>query len=96
MPTTTLDVRRIPPAQRHPMIFSAFDALAPGEAVDLFNDHEPVPLHLQFQSRRPGQFRWRVLEGGPGLWHVRIERTAAGPAGGVESACCGGCACSGH
>lgn len=27
---TTLDVRAIPPRDRHPLIFGTFDALAPG------------------------------------------------------------------
>ncbi len=96
MAVTTLDVRRIPPPERHPTIFSAFDALAPGEAVDLLNDHEPLPLHGQFERQRPGQYRWQVLQGVPGHWHVRIERTAAGPGGAIDSGCGGGCGCAGR
>ena len=39
-----LDVRTIPPRDRHPMIFDAFDALPPGESFELINDHAPTPL----------------------------------------------------
>ncbi len=40
----TIDVRSIPGPQRHPLIFHTFDALAPGEALELVNDHDPFPL----------------------------------------------------
>ncbi|MCZ7685349.1 MAG: DUF2249 domain-containing protein [Sandaracinaceae bacterium] len=52
-----LDVRTIPPPERHPRIFGAFDALAEGESFVLVNDHYPKPLLYQFQSERPGRFR---------------------------------------
>jgi uncharacterized protein (DUF2249 family) len=93
-----LDVSRVPPPQRHPMIFGAFDALVPGEAFEIVNDHDPVPLYFQFDKTRPGQFGWQYLECGPSRWHVRIKRVAAGVANGTSSGCGGGgggCACSG-
>lgn len=90
-----LDVRSVPPPQRHPMIFGAFDALAPGEAFEIVNDHDPVPLYFQFEKTRLGQFDWRYLEAGPERWHVRIARVAQGVPSGDTSGCCGGCACSG-
>ncbi|MFA5915127.1 MAG: DUF2249 domain-containing protein [Burkholderiales bacterium] len=43
--TTTVDVRNIVPRDRHPLIFSTFDQLAPGEAMLLVNDHDPKPLY---------------------------------------------------
>jgi uncharacterized protein (DUF2249 family) len=90
-----LDVRTVPPPQRHPMIFGAFDALAPGEAIEIVNDHDPVPLYFQFEKTRLGQFDWRYLCAGPELWHVRIERVAQAVPRGDTSGCCGGCTCSG-
>lgn len=69
-----LDVRTIPPRQRHPLIFETFDALAPGEAIELVNDHDPKPLYYQFQAERPGQLDWQYLEQGPETWRVRITR----------------------
>jgi uncharacterized protein (DUF2249 family) len=47
---TTLDLRDVPPAQRHPKIFEAFEALDGGEALTLINDHEPKPLFYQMQA----------------------------------------------
>ncbi|WP_423751160.1 DUF2249 domain-containing protein [Salinirarus marinus] len=50
MTTETLDLRDVPPAQRHPKIFDAFDALDSGEALTLINDHEPKPLFYQLRA----------------------------------------------
>jgi uncharacterized protein (DUF2249 family) len=90
------DVRRIPPPERHPLIFGTFDRLAVGEAFELVNDHDPVPLYFQFERTRSGQFAWQYLEAGPALWHVRIGRIATGVAQGPTGGCGGACACSGH
>ena len=90
-----LDVRTVPPPQRHPLIFGTFDALPVGGAFDIVNDHDPVPLHQQFQRVRPGQFDWRYLEAGPARWQVRIGRTAAGVAPVADGCGQGGCGCSG-
>ena len=76
---STIDVRQIPGPQRHPMIFNTFDALAPGEALELLNDHDPFPLHNQFQFMKRGQFSWDYLEQGPAVWRVRIGRVAPAP-----------------
>jgi uncharacterized protein (DUF2249 family) len=70
----TLDVRHIPPPQKHPTIFQAFDRLAPGQAFILINDHDPKPLYYQFMHEREGQFSWEYLEKGPEAWRVQIGR----------------------
>lgn len=75
--TTSLDVRPIPPAQRHPLIFQAFAELAPGQGFELVNDHDPKPLYYQFKFEREGQFTWDYLESGPQVWRVRIGRPAS-------------------
>jgi uncharacterized protein (DUF2249 family) len=72
--TTTLDVRRLAPRDRHPTIFSTFDALPPGEALELVNDHDPKPLRYQFEAELPGTFTWDYLEQGPEAWRVRIGK----------------------
>ncbi|MBA3854788.1 MAG: hemerythrin [Gemmatimonas sp.] len=71
---TLLDVRTIPPREKHATIFRTFDALAPGEQFTLVNDHDPVPLHYQFQTQRTGAFRWEYVERGPSVWLVEISR----------------------
>lgn len=69
-----LDVREIPPARRHRLIFETFEALKSGDAFILVNDHDPKPPYYQFQAERTGQFSWDRLEQGPEVWRVRNGR----------------------
>lgn len=91
MTAALIDVRTVSPRERHPLVFSRFDALAPGETLELVNDHDPRPLFFQFDSRVPGQFDWRYLEQGPATWRVAITRTAADRHEPGTESCCGGC-----
>lgn len=72
-----LDVRVIPPPQKHPTIFSKFFGLTAGESFTLVNDHDPKPLHYHFKAEYPGEFEWEYLEAGPTTWRVRIGKPAA-------------------
>lgn len=73
--TITLDVRELPPWERHPKIFDIFDnQLAPGDTLQLINDHDPRPLHYQFMAERPGQFEWTPSEENPRKWVALIKR----------------------
>ncbi|WP_136715594.1 DUF2249 domain-containing protein [Halorientalis salina] len=45
-----LDLREIPPPERHPKIFDAFEDVESGEALTLVNDHEPAPLYHQMAA----------------------------------------------
>ncbi len=76
-PRGIVDVRRLVPRERHPLIFAAFEALKPGEDFMLVNDHDPKPLYYQFQAERPGEFTWDYLERGPEVWRVRIGKPPA-------------------
>lgn len=69
-----LDVRIIPPREKHPSIFRTFDALASGETFVLVNDHDPFPLRYQFEAERTGQYEWEYIERGPTVWRVAISR----------------------
>ena len=83
--TRQLDVRTIPPPERHPEIFRLFDALAPGDSFVLINDHAPRPLLQQLQAERAGRFEWNVLEAGPELFRIEVaRRKAEGPRGVAE------------
>ncbi|MBX7119372.1 MAG: DUF2249 domain-containing protein [Gemmatimonadaceae bacterium] len=73
----TLDVRVIPPREKHPTIFGTFAALKPGESFVLVNDHDPKPLRFQLEFEYAGQFGWTYLEEGPAVWRVEISRVAA-------------------
>ena len=74
--TTAIDVRTIAPRERHPLIFSTFHDLAPGNAFLLVNDHDPKPLYYQFKAELGEPFEWEYLENGPEVWKVRIGRAA--------------------
>ncbi|MCO5102063.1 MAG: DUF2249 domain-containing protein [Burkholderiaceae bacterium] len=80
---STIDVRTIAPHERHSLIFSSFNALPQGAALELVNDHDPAPLHRQFKSNLHGLFTWDYLEQGPALWRVRIGKAPGN--------CCGSC-----
>lgn len=69
-----LDVRVIPPREKHPAIFQTFDALQPGQSFVLVNDHDPFPLRFQFEAERADTFGWEYLERGPAVWRVQISR----------------------
>lgn len=69
-----LDVRPIPPREKHPTIFETFDELEPGDHFVLVNDHDPKPLYYQFQAERPGEMDWAYLEEGPKEWRVKLTK----------------------
>src|SRR5690242_8324731 len=72
----TLDVRTIPAAERHPVVFQRFVALPVGGSFVLVNDHDPKPLYYQLNFEYSGQLGWDYLEQGPVVWQVRISRIA--------------------
>lgn len=72
----TLDVRVIPPREKHPTIFNTYNALAPGESFILLNDHDPRPLRYQFEAEHAGKFGWTYVEQGPAVWRVQISKVA--------------------
>jgi uncharacterized protein (DUF2249 family) len=76
MNTIELDIRVVPPREKHPAIFRTFDGLAMGEAFTLVNDHDPFPLRHQFEGTRAGRFSWNYVESGPTVWRVLIGRVA--------------------
>ncbi|OYR38915.1 cupin [Halorubrum sp. Ib24] len=50
---TELDVRDLPPSERHGRIHGAFEELAPGETLTVVNDHDPKPLYHEMAVERP-------------------------------------------
>lgn len=74
--TILIDVRQMPPRERHPLIFQTFDNLQPGTHFTLINDHDPVPLKYQFMHERTGLFTWEYVENGPEVWQVNISKNA--------------------
>ena len=76
MSAIELDIRIVPPREKHPTIFRTFDALVPGDKFTLINDHDPAPLRHQFAATRANQFEWSYLEKGPVVWKVSIGKRA--------------------
>ena len=72
-----LDVRQVSHAQRHGLIFTAYQALRPGAGFVLVNNHDPLPLRYQFEAQYAGKYTWDYLEAGPKVWRVRIGRAGA-------------------
>ena len=73
---TRLDVRPLPPRERHAAIFDTWHRLARHESLLLVNDHDPVPLYYQFACEHRGTFHWEYVEQGPDTWQVRITKGA--------------------
>jgi uncharacterized protein (DUF2249 family)/uncharacterized protein YjiS (DUF1127 family) len=71
-----IDVRSLPPAQRHAKIFELVHELGPGATFILVNDHDPKPLYYQLEAEYPKQFSWNYLERGPDAWRVEIGKLA--------------------
>lgn len=71
-----LDVREIPPYERHEKILGEWHGLDVGDEIVLTNDHEPKPLRYQFEAEYPGEFEWSSQERGERWWEARIKRIA--------------------
>ncbi len=71
-----LEVRHLPPAQRHQVIFERFNALSLGGSFVLVNDHDPKPLYYHLSAEYKGQLLWQYLEQGPEVWRVRIGKAS--------------------
>lgn len=72
-----LDVREMPPRERHSTIFATFESLVSDQAIDLVNDHDPKPLYYQFAAEHAGEFTWTYRQEGPEVWEVEIRKTDA-------------------
>ena len=67
-----LDLRPIPPFERHEKIFQMWDALSSGETLRITNDHDPKPLRYQFEAEYKNQYEWEYEQEGPKDWIVKI------------------------
>lgn len=85
-----IDVRELACEQRFSLVFSTFESLAAGKAMELINDHDPKPLRNVFQARHPDNFGWEYLEQGPDVWRVAITKTKAAKSH-SDGQCCGSC-----
>ncbi len=68
------DVRPYPPAERHEMVFGAFDEIHQGQAFIFTNDHDPKPLYYQIEAESNIPFKWEYLINGPEEWKVKVSK----------------------
>ena len=61
----TLDLRSLPGPGRLEAVVAAFDALNPGEALEVQSQEPLDPLLDRLQAERPGRFEWSLLDSGP-------------------------------
>jgi len=80
-----LDVRPMPPRERHATLFHVWGRMPEGDSLLLVNDHDPLPLYYQFAAEQTGLFRWEYLEAGPLVWRVSISKGAFESPGFVPS-----------
>jgi len=74
-----LDVRDIPPADRHSKIHETFDEMEPGETLTIVNDHEPKPLFYEMAAEVPAfdEEGYEVREAKPGKFVADFPKTEA-------------------
>ncbi|MEU4418271.1 DUF2249 domain-containing protein [Nocardia salmonicida] len=70
-------MRKLSKPDKHPAVFARFDALAVGGSFVLVNNHYPRHLREEFEVEVPGGYSWEVIEDGPRVWRVRIEKLAS-------------------
>ena len=65
-----IDVRGLPPHERHGKVLELFDVLKPGEALSVVNDHEPVHLvaFMKHERRDFDPEAYEAHQRGPGEW----------------------------
>ncbi len=72
--TVVLDLRSLQPFERHEKIFEVWDNLACGETLQIINDHDPKPLHYQYEAEYKGRYGWENVKNGPKDWIVNISK----------------------
>ena len=79
-----LDLRNIVVFERHPKIFDTWEKLNLGETLQIINDHDPKPLHYQFEGEYKDSYNWEYVQKGPKDWVVNITKTRAAYSAGSE------------
>lgn len=75
-----LDVREIPPNERHDRIHDAFADLEPGESLTIVNDHDPKPLYYELSAEVPAfdDEAYAVEREGPERFVAELPKAASG------------------
>jgi uncharacterized protein (DUF2249 family) len=72
--TIKLNLKTVPLMERHPKIFDAWEELEAGSTLQIINDHDPKPLHYQFEGEYQGSYEWEYVQKGPENWVVNIKK----------------------
>lgn len=90
--TDRIAMPAVPPHQRQPLIFAAFDTLPTSGAFEIAYDRDPAPLQVQFEHTRSDLHARRPVGSGPAQCRVRIGGVRAGSVigRGGSSACIDG------
>ena len=75
--TGVLDLRSIPRAQRHPLVFARLEGMAAGESFIIVNDHDPQPLRRQLEAQYIDEIAWDYLERGPAVFRICVTRVGS-------------------
>lgn len=70
------DARGVAKRFRHAAIFGALDVLLPGETMRFCNDHDPLPLLAQLQSRYGDALAIAYVQREPGAIVIDFSRKA--------------------
>lgn len=71
-----LDVRPVEPKDRFEQIMGTYEALGPGESMQLTVDHDPLCMYYTLLATRGDKsFTFEYVEKGPEAWRVIITRT---------------------
>ena len=73
-----LDLRSVTPFERRDLIFQKWGALKPGDTLQITNDHDPQPLHSQFEMLHTKEYEWEYVQKGPKDWIVNIKKVDKG------------------
>ena len=75
-----LDVREIPPNERHDRIHDAFADLDPGESLTIVNDHDPKPLYYELSAEVPAfdDEAYAVEREGPERFVAELPKASTG------------------
>ena len=75
--TVDLDVRPVEPKDRFEQIMGTYEALEPGESMQLTVDHDPLCMYYTLRATRGDEsFAFEYLEHGPETWRVVVTRIA--------------------
>ncbi len=70
-----LDVRGVAPRDRLERIMGAYEALAPGDTLELTVDHDPECMYFTLAGTRGRDaFSFDYLDRGPLVWRVQVTK----------------------